>query len=65
MTKITDTKKEVEKVEVKAEKEVEKISATVAWKGKERTYTKAIHGEKFLAHADEFALKNGGVVTVV
>ena len=54
-------------VEVKKEdkKEVEAVSATVKWNGKERTYTKKLHGENFIALAEEFAGKFKGVVTVV
>ncbi len=54
--------KEAEKEAAKAAKEAEKDSVTVVWRGKTRTYTRSVHGEKFAALAKEFADKVGGTV---
>lgn len=54
-----------EKEAVKAEKEAVKASrnsATVTWRGGERTYSQKVHGDEFEALAKEFAEKKGGIV---
>lgn len=57
-------KKDEEKAKKDAEKatKVARDSATVVWKGKNRTYTKALHGDAVEALANEFAKKVGGTI---
>lgn len=47
-----------------AEKEAAKASgtATVSWKGGTRVYSREVHGEDYLALAEEFAEKKRGKV---
>ena len=62
---LTPEEKEAAKVAKEAEKEAAKVavtSVTVSWKGKSRVYSKAIHGDDFLALAEQFAKKFGGVI---
>lgn len=60
-----DAEKAAAKAEADAEKEAakaDKHSATVKWTGGERTYSREVHGDDFMDHAEEFATKKGGTV---
>jgi len=59
-----EVKKEVaeEVIEEVAEEKYSKDSATVYWRGGERTYDKETHGKDFKKLADQFAKKFNGVV---
>jgi len=69
-----EEEKKIAKAKAEAEAEAKKVAeerakeyakagtATVAWRGRERTYDKETHGKDFLKLADQFAKKFNGEV---